>query len=416
MHGDWIEVTTVDDKTGNGSFQAYLTRPEKGSGPGLVLAHEIYGVTATMRAVADLYAEEGYTVIVPDLFWRTRPRIELSYAAADRETGLKLGRALNTDGAVKDLAAARQALSAHPACQGRIGGLGFCLGGKLVALAAARGGLDCAVSYYGVGLEGFIPELQATDAPLLLHFGSDDKNVPGPVVDKLRAALAGKPAVELYVYPGADHGFASADRATYNKPAAGLAHSRSIALLRRVMGPHYNLSDLWERHIHLEFVERDVDSTMKTMVAAPYVNHIPTMTGGTGYKDLYRFYKHHFVHKSPRDTKIIPISRTVGADRVVDEGLFCFTHDIEIDWMLPGIAPTGKYVEVPIIAIVNFRGDKLTNEHIYWDQASVLVQIGLLDPKVLPVAGREAARKLLDPGLPSNTLMRAWAKSERLDS
>ena len=88
--------------------------------------------------------------------------------------------------------------------------------------------------------------------------------------------------------------------------------------------------------------------------------------------------------------------------------LFSFTHDREIDWMLPNVKPTGKYVEVPLIAIINFRGGKLYNEHIYWDQASVLVQIGLLDPKLLPVSGIEQARKLLDPALPSNGMMRNW--------
>ena len=105
------------------------------------------------------------------------------------------------------------------------------------------------------------------------------------------------------------------------------------------------------------------------MVAEPYVNHIPTMTGGVGYRDLPRFYKHHFIPKTPKDTRLVPISRTIGAtDRIVDEMLFCFTHDIEIDWMLPGVPPTGKYVEIPLVAIVRFRGDKLYNEHIYWDQ------------------------------------------------
>jgi carboxymethylenebutenolidase len=107
----------------------------------------------------------------------------------------------------------------------------------------------------------------------------------------------------------------------------------------------------------------------------------------------------------------VPISRTIGADRVVDEMLFSFTHDIEIDWMLPGVKPTGKYVEVPLIAIVRFRGDRLYNEHIYWDQASVLVQIGLLDPALLPVAGIATAKKLVDETLPSNTLMKRWAES-----
>jgi len=95
--------------------------------------------------------------------------------------------------------------------------------------------------------------------------------------------------------------------------------------------------------------------------------------------------------------------------------LFCFTHDIEIDWMLPGIAPTGKRVEIPLVAIVKFRGDKLYNEHIYWDQASVLVQIGMLDPEGLPVAGIAKANKLVDESLPSNTLMAKWSESEGKD-
>ena len=173
-----------------------------------------------------------------------------------------------------------------------------------------------------------------------------------------------------------------------------------------------DLNALWEAHCRHEFGERDVDATMKTMVREPYVNHIPTMTGGVGHDQLKRFYTHHFVNSNPEDTKLIPISRTVGADRIVDEMLFCFTHTREIDWMLPGIPPTGKYVEIPLVAIVSFRGDKLYNEHIYWDQASVLVQIGKLDRAGLPVAGIETARKLLDKTLPSNTLMRAWATSE----
>ena len=173
-----------------------------------------------------------------------------------------------------------------------------------------------------------------------------------------------------------------------------------------------DLSALWEAHCQHEFGERDVDATMKTMVPEPYVNHVPTMTGGVGHDQLKRFYKHHFVNSNPDDTKLIPISRTVGRDRVVDEMLFCFTHTREIDWMLPGIPPTGKYVEVALVAVVSFEGDKLANEHIYWDQASVLVQIGRLDPAGLPVAGIQTARKLVDKTLPSNTLMAAWTNSE----
>lgn len=173
----------------------------------------------------------------------------------------------------------------------------------------------------------------------------------------------------------------------------------------------YDLAALWDKHCEYEFVIRDATATMSTMVPEPYVNHIPTMTGGVGAKELYRFYKHHFIDGNPDDMELIPISRVVGTDRVVDEMLCCFTHNREIDWMLPGIAPTGAYVKIPLVAIVTFRDGKLCNEHIYWDQASVLVQIGLLDGTNLPVAGVETANKLLDKNLPSNTLMKRWADS-----
>ncbi|OSO26467.1 hypothetical protein BV361_03794 [Pseudomonas syringae pv. actinidiae] len=147
---------------------------------------------------------------------------------------------------------------------------------------------------------------------------------------------------------------------------------------------------------------------MATMVAEPYVNHIPTMTGGVGYAQLSRFYQHHFVHGNPQDMALTPISRTVGATQIVDEFIMTFTHDSEIDWMLPGVAATGQGADTDA-----WRGEvsspKLCHEHIYWDQASVLVQVGLLKPAGLPVAGAETARKLLDESLPSNSLMPTWA-------
>ncbi|MGB2729613.1 MAG: nuclear transport factor 2 family protein [Methylovirgula sp.] len=169
---------------------------------------------------------------------------------------------------------------------------------------------------------------------------------------------------------------------------------------------------LWEAHCRYEFETRDVEATMATMVPEPYVNHIPTMAGGVGYDEVKRFYKYHFIGKNPADTKITLLSRTIGANSIVDEMIFSFTHTTPIDWMLPGIAPTGRRVEVPTIAIVSFHGDKIDHEHIYWDQASVLVQIGKLDPKDLPVAGFETARKLADKTRPSNELLKdAWARS-----
>ena len=172
-----------------------------------------------------------------------------------------------------------------------------------------------------------------------------------------------------------------------------------------------DLVALWEAHCRCEFETRDVDATMATMVAEPYVNHIPTMTGGVGHDQLKRFYKYHFIGVNPPDFRLIPISRTVGTDCVVDEFIVHFTHTTEVDWLLPGVPPTGRVVEVPTVGIVKFEGDKLVHEHIYWDQASVLVQVGLLDPRGLPVAGAETAGKVIDKSRPSNELMVRWAES-----
>jgi carboxymethylenebutenolidase len=167
-----------------------------------------------------------------------------------------------------------------------------------------------------------------------------------------------------------------------------------------------SLSKLWEEHVRHEFATHNTEDTLATMVEDAYVNHIPVLTGGVGRDQLREFYSKHFIPQMPPDTEMIPISRTIGNDQLVDEMVFKFTHTIRMDWMLPGVAPTGKRVEVPLVAIVQFRDGKLAHEHIYWDQASVLVQLGLLDGTALPVAGVETARKALNPRLPSNALMR----------
>ena len=165
------------------------------------------------------------------------------------------------------------------------------------------------------------------------------------------------------------------------------------------------LNDLWEEHIRDEFATRDTTATLDTMVPDAYVNHVPVLTGGLGREQLGEFYSRHFIPKMPPDTQIVPLSRTIGSQRLVDEMIFRFTHTIAMDWMLPGVAPTGKAVECGLVVIVDFRDGKLASEHIYWDQASVLVQLGLLDPANLPVVGVESARKLTDRNLPSNQLI-----------
>jgi carboxymethylenebutenolidase len=165
------------------------------------------------------------------------------------------------------------------------------------------------------------------------------------------------------------------------------------------------LRQLWEEHMRYEFATHNTEDTLATMVEDAYVNHIPVLTGGVGRDELREFYSKRFIPQMPPDTEIIPLSRTIGHDQLVDEMVFTFTHTISMDWMLPGIAPTGKRVEVALVAIVRFREGKLAHEHIYWDQGSVLVQLGLLDAGTLPVAGVESARKALDPSLPSNKLI-----------
>lgn len=172
------------------------------------------------------------------------------------------------------------------------------------------------------------------------------------------------------------------------------------------------LQQLWEEHVRHEFATHNTEDTLATMVEDAYVNHIPVLTGGVGKDQLREFYSKRFIPQMPPDTEMTPISRTIGNDQLVDEMVFKFTHTIPMDWMLPGIAPTGKRVEVPLVAIVRFREGELAHEHIYWDQASVLVQLGLLDAGTLPVAGVESARKALDPSLPSNALMDRADRSE----
>jgi carboxymethylenebutenolidase len=405
------ELITIDASDGADAFRAYFAMPQAGSGPGIVLLHTAFGLDRHMRDMADFYAEEGYVVICPDLYWRIEPGVELGQNEADRERMLTLYQKFDRTAALADIARSVSALRGRRECTGKIGAIGFCLGGGLAYRAAAQSDFDCAVAYYGVGIEAALDLAPRIACPMVLHFAENDDYVPASAVAQIREAFAGCPDIQIHTYPGARHGFNRPNGGDYDKPAAGLAHSRSIALFRRVIGPHYDLEALWEAHTTYEFGTRDVDATMKTMVPDPYVNHVPVMTGGVGARDLARFYANHFIPKLPKDTHLVPISRTVGADRIVDEMLFCFTHDTEIDFMLPGVPPTGRYVEVPTVAIVKFRGDKLYHEHIYWDQASVLVQIGLLDPKGLPVAGVETAKKLLDETRSSNTLMKRWAES-----
>jgi carboxymethylenebutenolidase len=166
----------------------------------------------------------------------------------------------------------------------------------------------------------------------------------------------------------------------------------------------HDLAATFDAHVRAEFQDLDLEATMATMTDDPYVHHVPTITGGNGTADVRAFYSDHFIGQWPIDTKVEPISRTIGSDQVVDELMISFTHDQPLDIMLPGVAPTGRPIRVAVVVVVGFVDGQVRHEHIYWDQATVLVQAGLLDPSTLPVVGVEQAEALLDQTIGKNAM------------
>jgi len=289
----------IDARDGSGRFAAYLALPPSGRGPGLVLAQEIFGVNATMRQVADQYAAEGYVVLVPDLFWRQQPGIELGYTEADFQRAFGLYQGFDEARGVEDIQTCLDALRQRPECDGQAGVLGFCLGGKLAYLAACRTNADVAVGYYGVGIEKALDEARERKSRLVLHIAENDAFCPPEARAAIVAALSGRAQTELYVYPGVDHAFARLGGDHFHKPSALMAHERSIAALKTVMGPHPDFSALWDTHCEHEFATRDVAATMATMVEQPYVNHIPTMHGRVAHTLRSAVYQHPLVNRQP---------------------------------------------------------------------------------------------------------------------
>ncbi|KAF2266033.1 hypothetical protein CC78DRAFT_559507 [Lojkania enalia] len=200
----------------------------------------------------------------------------------------------------------------------------------------------------------------------------------------------------------------------YHAASASLAHTRSLTFLKPLLnGPFFDIEEVWDEHCYYEFGERDVEKTMSTMVSQPYVNHIPTMTGGIGKDRLTTFYAHHFIHSNPDDISLDLVSRSLSIDKIVDEFVLKMTHDRQVDWLLPAIPPTNKPLQIPFTSVITLRGDRLSHEHIHWDHATVLFQLGLLPEWVpfpypvegkmgfevrVPVVGVEGCRKLAEEG------------------
>ncbi|HEX5832812.1 MAG TPA: dienelactone hydrolase family protein [Pyrinomonadaceae bacterium] len=403
-------MTTINSFDG-GEFDGYLALPASGYGPGIVVLQEVFGVNDYMRSVVDWYASHGFVALCPDLFWRLERGVQLTDRGDDWKKAIDFYQRIDEVKAVEDSAAAMSFLRKHPACNGRTGAVGFCMGGNLAYLLSVRFKPDCAVGYYGVSTEKYLDEAKNLASPLLLHIGTADKFCPPEAQTQIHQALDGNPLVTIHDYAGREHAFGRTGGEHYHAADAELADLRSLEFLVKhlagagLASAQQTLSSRWDDHVKYEFATRNTDDTLETMVADAYVNHVPVMTGGVGHDELREFYSQRFIPQMPPDTSMTPVSRTIGVDRIVDEMVFEFTHTSKMDWMLPGVEPTGKHVRVALVVIVHFRDGKLAHEHIYWDQASVLVQLGLIDADKLPVAGVESAEKVLNPKLPSNTLM-----------
>ena len=226
VHTSWIDITP--------GFAGYLALPPGGSGPGLVLWQEIFGVNEHIRAVAEQYALDGFVVLAPDAFWRQAPRVELGYAGDDRTRAMALMQGFGAADALADIRAAVSTLRARPEVIGGVGSFGYCMGGRLAYLAAATAGVDAAVAFYGGGIHTQLERAAAIVCPVQFHYAEHDDHIPLDAVERVRAAVTAKHA-EVHVYPGAMHGFNCWARASYHAPSAALAHGRALAFLARFL-------------------------------------------------------------------------------------------------------------------------------------------------------------------------------------
>ena len=233
---DW-EHSIVSDLTVNtadGSFGAYLSLPDSEPRPGLVLLQEVYGVNRFMQRISDYWAGQGFVAACPEIYWRIAPGKVLDpETEGHREQALELGQQLDVEQAVEDVGELVEALRGRPECNGKVAVSGYCLGGKLAYLCATRAKVDCAVSYYGVGIEGWLAEADAMSVPLLMHIGEADPWTSEPVRKQLDQALGSRAQVSTYLYPDTDHAFAREGAATDVPPMRELANRRTLEFLNR---------------------------------------------------------------------------------------------------------------------------------------------------------------------------------------
>lgn len=223
----WIEI----DAGGGERYDGYLALPRAGKGPGVVIVQEIFGVNAHIRSVAEQYALAGYVALAPDIFWRMERRVELGYEGADRDKALALLKAIDVEKTVTDLGAAADTLRALPEATGKIGAVGFCFGGQLAYLMAARGAVDAAVAYYGGGIQNKLDEADKVRVPMLFHYAEHDTSIPQTAIAQVKQRFAARSNAQFHDYPGVGHGFNCSDRSAYDQHASALAHGRTLVFL-----------------------------------------------------------------------------------------------------------------------------------------------------------------------------------------
>lgn len=229
---DRMTISTPD-----GAFSAYVARPAATPAPAIVVIQEIFGVNTVMRDICDDLAAKGYLAVCPDLFWRIEPGIDITDKTdAEWKRAFELFNAFDVDAGVKDIAATIEAVRADPACSGKVGAVGFCLGGLLAFLTATRTDSDASVGYYGVGIERFTAEADKLASPLLLHIAEEDQFVPKPAQELILNALKNHPRIEIHTYPGRDHAFARKGGAHYDAGDAALADERTLAFFKKTLG------------------------------------------------------------------------------------------------------------------------------------------------------------------------------------
>lgn len=211
-----------------GSFSAYLATPKSGHGPGIVLIQEIFGVNDVMRDLADGFASEGYTVMCPDLFWRLKPGVQLSdKTQAEWKEALDLMGRFDVELGVEDIKSTMATLRNHPACTGKVGAVGYCLGGRLAYLTATRSDSDATVGYYGLYIQNSLGEAKNIKKPLMLHIAEGDDYVPPEAQKAIKDGLKDHSRVTIYSYPSVGHAFARLGGEHYDKSAADLANRRT---------------------------------------------------------------------------------------------------------------------------------------------------------------------------------------------